>query len=70
MGLKQYSNAQLWGLAETKKIENGDVFQDKRGNQIVFTGKLFKAYYPSDLCKVMYLNDSWEYIGRIGGVIW
>ena len=63
----RYTNSQLWGMAEQNNIEKGSIFEDREGNQIIFTGKSFQLYYSdSDETEVyigMCVGDTWEFIG-------
>jgi len=64
---KYYTNIGLWELAEQGEIEKGDVFKDREGNQIYFTGKSFQEHYSVSNENVyvgMCLNDEWIYVGN------
>jgi hypothetical protein len=50
------TNSELWKLAENKKINKGDVFIDKEGNEIIFTGRAFQVYFTEK-------DDRYEYVG-------
>lgn len=62
----RFSNMQLWQLAEIGDIPINGVFEDKEGNQILWTGKSFQVHYSSASDKYvgMCLGDTWEYIGK------
>lgn len=42
------TNAELWLSAERGEIIRYSVFEDMKGNQIIFTGHSFQVYFSPD----------------------
>jgi hypothetical protein len=63
----EFSNWELWQMAEDGVIERNEVFEDREGNQIIFTGKSFQTYYTDASKEEKYvgmcLGDSWKSVG-------
>lgn len=63
---KEFTNFELWKLAECEEIKINSVFEDQEGNQIIYTGVAFQVYYTEanetdyyvGLCK----GDKWRFI--------
>lgn len=60
-----YTNTELWKLAEANKVFAGDLFEDQDGNIIIFTGKSFQSYNEDTS-----LLTERKYIGMCVGDIW
>lgn len=58
-------NSELWKLTEDGKVKKGDVFSDKEGNEIIFTGKSFQVYFTEQDDRYYYvgmcLEDEWTF---------